>query len=143
MTTLAIPRTLKYVTTVRGGSEDAGGDVCVDSDDDNDDDDMIINHLYAMVFTDIAYFYCMYQFVGTFFPSCYQKYSVVVMMLDMLLGIFKVRFFTGISRAEVILQHRTGSDDGVISSSSTLVYYGINVSDDKFKIWLQIGRAHV
>ena len=65
MTTIAIPRTLKYVTTVRGGSEDAGGDVCVDSDDDNDDDDddddMIINHLYAMVFSDIAYFYCMYH----------------------------------------------------------------------------------
>ena len=139
MTAIAIPRTLKYVTTVRGGSEDAGGDVCVDSDDDNDndDDDMIINHFYAMVFSDIAYFYCMYHIVGTFFPSCYQKYSVVVMMLDMLLGIFKVRFFTGISQAEVILQHRTGSDDGVISSSSTLVYYGINVSNDKFKIWLQ------
>jgi hypothetical protein len=134
--TIAISRTLKYATAVRGGSEDAGGDVCVDSDDDDNDDDMI-NHFYAMVFTDIAYFYCMYQIVGTFFPSCYQKYFVIVMMLDMLFGIFKVRFFTGISQAEMILQHRTGSHDGVISSSSTLLYYGINVSDDKFKIWLQ------
>jgi hypothetical protein len=134
-TTIAISRNMKYATTVRGGSEDIGGDVCVDSDDDNDDD--MISHFYAMVFTDIAYFYCMYHIVGTFFPSWFQKYFVIVMMLDMLLGIFKVRFFTGISQAEVILQHRTGSDDGVISSSSTLLYYGINVSDDNFTIWLQ------
>ena len=81
ITTIAIPRTLKYVTTVRGGSEDAGGDVCVDSDDDNDDDDdMIINHLYAMVFTDIPYFLlyvpCCWHLLPVLLPkvfcSCYD-----------------------------------------------------------------------
>merc|ERR1719464_2157162 len=51
-----------------------------------------------------------------------------------ILGIVKATLITDIIQAEVYLQHATDGDN---ISNSTFFYYGINVPDDNFKIWLK------